>query len=200
MSRSSPSSFPGRVPARRGILVAALCLFAGALAQAADSSADERMLLAESQASVGATVWGIVSYTRWPVQPEVLQVCIAGHSAHAEAIRRTADWIGAERLSVVRQLEPGDNPAACDLLYVGEVAPAVRTRLLGQLTGAPVLTIGEGASFCSAGGMFCLDQDNAASPAAGVRFSANLDAISRSGLRVNPQVLRLSRQLRGAGS
>jgi len=194
----SPGLSAGPTPLRSGILfAAALCLLAGAAPGRAAGSA-ERLLLAESQTSVAAIVWGIVSYTRWPAQPEVLRACLAGHSAHADTLRRSADWLGPERRSLVRQLAPGENPAeVCDLVYAGELAPAARTHLLNQLAGTPVLTIGEGAGFCSAGGMFCLEQDGST---AGARFSANLDAISRSSLRINPQVLRLSRQLRGVGS
>jgi hypothetical protein len=51
-----------------------------------------------------------------------------------------------------------------------------------------VLLLGEGADFCSDGGMFCLEPGAGAS-----RFGANLDAIARSGLRVNPLVLRIAR-------
>jgi len=201
MFRFSAPPAPRPVSPRSGFLfAAALCLLAASLpARASDNGASLRTLLAESQASVGATVWGIISYTRWPAPPEVLRVCLAGHSAHADTIRRAADWIGPERRSLIHTLEAGENPAAsCDLLYAAaDLPPATLSQLLGQLAGAPVLTIGEGAGFCSAGGMFCLEQDGAA---AGVRFAANLDAISRSTLRINPQVLRLSRQLRGVGS
>lgn len=179
-------------PIVRSILAAVALCAAGAPARAADGHAQ----VAQSQLSVDAIVWGIVGYTRWPTQPEVLRVCLAGDSEHAEAIRRGADWTVPERHGVVRQLASGENPAAaCDLVYVGRLAPETRSQLLGQLSGKPVLTIGEGAGFCSAGGMFCLAQDGPV-----VRFSANLDAISRSSLHINPQVLRLSRGVRGVGS
>jgi hypothetical protein len=48
--------------------------------------------------------------------------------------------------------------------------------------------IGEGAEFCSDGGMFCLDAGTTAA-----RFTVNLDAVARSGLRVNPSVLLIAR-------
>lgn len=153
-------------------------------------------LLADNQLTLGATVWGIVSYTRWPVAPNPLRACVTGQTAHMEAIRRASDWVGPNRIGIVRPLAADQDPAGeCDLVYAGALPATELARLIGKVAGKPVLTIGEGSDFCSAGGMFCLDELDG-----GVRFSANLDAISRSALRVNPQVLRLSRQLRAPGS
>lgn len=171
----------------QGILLALMLCTAGLPVRAADGPAQ----VAQSQLSVDAIVWGIIGYTRWPAQPEVLRVCLAGDSEHVEAIRRGADWVSPERQAMVRPLAPDEDPAAdCELVYFGTLAADTRAQLLGQIAGKPVLTIGEGGDFCSAGGMFCLEQDGPL-----VRFSVNLDAISRSSLRINPQVLRLSRQL-----
>jgi hypothetical protein len=78
--------------------------------------------------------------------------------------------------------------SSCDVVYVG-LAAATR-ELLRHVAGHPVLMLGEGAAFCSDGGMFCLEPAAAAEQ---VRFNANLDAIARSGLRVNPLVLRIAR-------
>ncbi len=150
--------------------------------------------LPEEQLAVGATAWGIISYTRWPAVPNPLRVCVIGQTANAEAIRRFSDLVASERASVVRVLSEDENPAnACDVTYIGQLDQSTLARLIRQITGRPVLSIGESSDFCSAGGMFCLDAVHTSGEA--VRFSVNLDAITRSELRVNPQVLRLSRQL-----
>jgi len=67
-------------------------------------------------------------------------------------------------------------------------------QLLSAISGQPVLSIGEHQEFCSLGGMFCLDLNDPK----GVTFSTNLDAISRSKVRINPQVLRLAERLKAA--
>lgn len=147
---------------------------------------------AETRVAAGAMVWGIVGYTRWPRMPEPLRLCFAGPTRYGDAVRRASDWIPPERSCVFIELEAGMDPgAACDLVYVGRLPPETLKGLVVQLAGKPVLSVGESVDFCSAGGMFCF---NGQDPSSG--FSANLDAISRSGLRVNPQVLRLSRQLK----
>ena len=71
---------------------------------------------------------------------------------------------------------------------IWQSAPVMRA-LLTTFVNRPVLTIGHGEDFCSFGGMFCLQ-----STEAGERIQANLDSISRSGLRINPQLLRLTQR------
>jgi hypothetical protein len=67
-----------------------------------------------------------------------------------------------------------------------------RGMLLGVLD-RPVLTIGFDEEFCSLGGMFCLDNSSGK-----LQIRANLDSISRSGMRINPQLLRLTQQRNAA--
>lgn len=151
--------------------------------------------LTEAQTSHAAIVWGIVSHTRWPVQPSPLRVCFIGQTTQAEAIQRSSDWIEPEHNSVMLKLDtPNEAASRCDLLYFGTQALPATERILRQIAGKPVLSI-EGQDFCSAGGMFCLEKADG-----NTRFSVNLDAVSRSPLRINPQVFRLSRQLREIGS
>lgn len=172
-----------------------LCLVLGSFLSLPASSGDA-VFLAEARVPVGAMVWGIVGYTRWPQQPQPLRVCLAGELRFAEQVRQLSDWIPPERSATFIQLDVSDDPSRlCDLVYVGSLPAENVRRLVVTLAGKPVLTIGEGADFCSVGGMFCFNGHDSSSG-----FSANLDAISRSGLRVNPQVLRLSRQLRNLGS
>lgn len=164
---------------------------AGGASLAHAQSGQQAALEAGGQLGASAVVWGIISYTRWPQPPQPLRLCIIGHSAHGDALYRPSDWLGAERdITVHGVVTEHEAVGQCDVLYVGKLPPERLTALVKALTGKPILTIGEERDFCSFGGMFCLD-----GTAGGVRFAANLDAISRSGLRVNPQVLRLTRQL-----
>jgi hypothetical protein len=80
----------------------------------------------------------------------------------------------------------------CDLVYAGEMPENEIKTLIKNISNAPVLSIGEDRAFCSLGGMFCL---NARPEAGSAGFAVNLDSISRSKLRINPQVLRLTSQL-----
>lgn len=174
---------------------ALLCALAS-LAASVSASRAENDIVAGNQFSRGEAVWGILSYTRWPSDPSPVRLCIVGSTAAAVSIRQTADWLETGRSYVVRDLAPGESTEQrCDIVYVGNLSPEETNALLLQIVDAPVLSIGEGSEFCSAGGMFCFEDHSGST-----RFSANLNAISRSQLRINPQVLRLSKRLRPIGS
>lgn len=145
---------------------------------------------------------GIVSYSRWPSAPAVLRVCVNEQDAAAvlAITRRFAGEAAAPaRVQVVGL--PLDAAAIeslldCQAIYFGDPPAMARqprvTALVARLVNQPILTVGHGDDFCSYGGLFCL------SPAeAGWRIRANLDSISRSGLRVNAQLLRLTQRDRG---
>lgn len=152
---------------------------------------DEPEASAGRQLSAAAIVWGIIGYTRWPQPPQPLRLCLVGDSEHGSALHGADDGRRPEYgVSVHEAVTEVEAAGQCDVLYVGKLSPEQLTALIGMLTGRPVLTIGEERDFCSFGGMFCLDDRPGRRS-----FAANLDAISRSGLRVNPQVLRLTEQL-----
>lgn len=150
---------------------------------------------AAARATVAGVVAGIVSYTRWPGDAAAIRLCTLGHSPSIDELLHAAD-IGSPQRSVtvravasVTQVREG-----CQAVYVSGLGVAAGRDLLQLLAGQPVLLLGEGLEFCSDGGMFCLEPG-----AKSVRFNANLDAIARSGLRVNPLVLRIARGATGGG-
>lgn len=141
---------------------------------------------------VNALVRGIISYTRWPTPRSRLRLCLVGETEHDAMLRQPVDWFVAEGTLDLLPLEfPQLAPEQCDAVYVGRsVDVGQLSALIKSITGEAILSIGEDEGFCSAGGMFCLEQGET-----GFSFAANLDAIARSGLKVNPMVLRLTRQL-----
>jgi hypothetical protein len=172
--------------------------FASTPPASSDAAAAQEDVASDASELSAAVLWGIISYTRWPQEDAPLKICLIGESAHAEAIRRLAMAIEFRRTVVVHDL-PAETEKAqeCDVAYFGSLPEQQRNQILHSLTGLPVLTIGEGGvAFCSAGGMFCLHATDAASSNGGGLFATNLDVISRSGLRITPRVLRLSRHLR----
>jgi hypothetical protein len=167
----------------------AFTLLTGNTKAAADDTA--------TQTSKVVTVfWGIVSYTRWPSEKGALRACLPEDNKYAAAIRDSARVVNLGRKIIVRST-PSDVVSACDVVYFPARPSGETGSLLRDLKGASaMLTIGEGRMFCSAGGMFCLLPDGKGGNAGDItaRFAANLDAISRSLLRINPQVLRLSKR------
>ena len=163
--------------------------------------------LAQGEARVGmpasdeliGVLAGIVHYTRWPAAPTPLHVCVDARDdlAGGAGARHLADALAELGPGPVviegRRLEAGAASVVdCQAIYVGDVPPVVWQRLLKELVNRPTLTIGYSEDFCSWGGQFCLERGAPAT--ANLRIRANLDAISRSGLRVNPQLLRLTQR------
>jgi hypothetical protein len=137
--------------------------------------------------AVARVVGGILSYTRWPVEPGTLRLCIAGAPRFAGGL--AAMPAGPGRRTEIQTLAGVPAmAAACNALYLGRLAADARARLLASARGRAIVTIDEDDALCRAGAMFCLRV-----AAGGVAFELNLDAVSRSTVRVDPKVLLLSR-------
>ena len=138
---------------------------------------------------VAPVVAGILGYTRWPSESHSLRLCTLGRSAGVDELLGPVDLGTPQRRVAVQAIAgPAQARTGCDAVYVAGGDAALARETLRLTAGQPVLVLGEGADFCSDGGMFCLEPGTGAA-----RFGANLDAIARSGLRVNPMVLRIAR-------
>jgi len=187
---------PGRRSARWLVAAAWLLALAGAVA-ADDSAAPGSGAASDAGRSTVATVVaGIVSYTRWPGEPRAVRLCTVGKGRGVDDLLDAGDP-GSAQLDVPVRAHAAVATALdeCDAIYVGALPGDAARRLVKAAIGRPVLLIGEGAEFCTDGGMFCLQR---AAPGAG--FAVNLDALARSGLKVNPRVLRIARQPTVGGS
>lgn len=138
------------------------------------------------------TLAGVLSYTRWPVTPQRLRVCVAGQSPHADRLlQQGLTWPSLPPIDL-RRVEPGQAVAEqCDALYVGLLDAPQWLQLTNGLSGQPVLTLCERSTACVAGGMVRLDID---ADTQRVRFEINMDAVARGTVRIHPQVLRLGRR------
>lgn len=168
------------------VVSATVVLWAG-YARAQLQGADER-----AQA-VAQTVLGIISYTRWPAEPSQVRLCVVGPTEYADELIKAGPVTGARKTIVRRMyLEDPRLLSECEGVYVGVVSDGVWRRLLARLEGHPLLSISEQPQLCSIGSMFCLDVRTS-----GVYFDINIDSVARSGVRVNPRVLQLSKRRGG---
>ncbi|WP_077048019.1 YfiR family protein [Pseudomonas sp. KK4] len=169
------------------LLAGLLCLLsAGVFAQAQTpvGIADQRAR------SVTDTVLGILSYARWPVEPAQLRLCVVGPTEYTDDLLKGTTQATGRPVTVQRLL--ADNPAIttdCDALYIGKLTDTERNRLFTSLTGRPVLSISESDDQCTVGSLFCLRVSDDQ-----VSFEVNLDSVARSGVRIHPSVLQLSRR------
>jgi len=132
---------------------------------------------------VGALVGGIISYSRWPTQPRPVRLCLAGATRYA--LRMSDAQRSAGQSILIRSIAATASPADCDVLYLGTMRVAARERLLAATRGQPIVSIVEDDLHCRGGAMFCLVPSRST-------FKLNLDAVSRSGVHIDPRVLRIA--------
>lgn len=175
------------VGCKQVLLAGLLCLLTGAAfaqPETVESKADQRAR------SVTQVVLGILSYARWPVEPQQLRLCIVGPTEYTDDLVKGTTQATGRPVTVQRLL--ADNPAIageCDAVYIGKLTSDERSRLFASLTGRPVVSISEGGDQCTVGSLFCLRVGDEQ-----VSFEVNLDSVARSGVRIHPSVLQLSRR------
>lgn len=132
-----------------------------------------------------------VQYVRWPADDgaQPWRVCVTRSLADARS-----DYAGSTvrgRAFEVSLIEEPATVTACQVLDLTGVSAERARPFLEAARPAAVLTVGDGASFCSAGGVICLDPKGASAEPA---FEINLSAVKRSGLAVHARMMQLGRR------
>jgi len=138
------------------------------------------------RAVVARMVRAIVQYSRWPANPSRLQACVVGPADHADDLIEGRQ-VAALGVAVVRRSADAVRPDDCQIVYLGRLGIDEARAVTGRLQGEPVLTIAENDPACRSRAMFCLLFE-----AESLSFRLNIDAVSRSRVRVDPRVLRLA--------
>lgn len=174
---------------RQFVLSTLLCLFS--LCAVAQSEPSTPTSLAEQRAkAVTQVVLGILSYARWPVEPAQLRLCVVGPTEYTDDLLKGTTQATGRPVLVRRLLASSPALASeCDSVYVGKLSVEARNRLFNSLIGQPVLSISEGGDQCTVGSLFCLRVSDDQ-----VSFEVNLDSVARSGVKIHPSVLQLSRR------
>lgn len=172
-------------------LLTAMLLSNSAPAWAGSAASDAQVQ--QRAKAVTQVVLGILSYARWPAEPNPLRLCLVGPTEYADDLIKGNVQNSGHALQV-RRLLAGDASVSsgCDAVYIGKLDNAQRDQLFKAINGHPVLSISEADDPCTVGSLFCLrvgDQQ--------VAFDVNLDSVTRSGVRIHPSVLQLSRRRAG---
>lgn len=143
--------------------------------------------LTDMDKSVRSMVSGIISYTRWPQPEQPPTLCIFSSARYRNALI-TAEGSPVTYHPIMVHSHREALNAGCAAIYFGSESPEQQTELQNMLNARPTLLISEQNAECRIGSSFCLlfNTDK-------VTFAVNLDSLSRSGVRVNPDVLMLAR-------
>ena len=147
--------------------------------------------LADQRAkAVTQVVLGILSYARWPTEPAQLQLCVIGPTEYTDDLLKGATQSSGRPVQVRRVLASDPGIASdCNAVYLGKLSADERSGLFTSLNTKAVLSISEDRDQCTVGSLFCLHVRDEQ-----VSFEVNLDSVARSGVRIHPRVLQLSRR------
>ena len=160
--------------------------------------AEAQSAMSESQVKA-MFVYNFLKFVEWPVDSSVgakdqFVVIIIGEGATADATEHflEAKMIG-ERPLVVRRIRWDQSVAGARAAFVLERDTKRLHRVLGAAAAAGVLTIGEGESFTTQGGVIGLLVEDRK-----VRFDVDTTAAQVARLRVSSKLLALTHAVRSS--
>jgi hypothetical protein len=141
-----------------------------------------------------AMLYNLMQFVEWPSSayaaaqsPSVL--CVLGWDPFGNSLASlVSDKVVDGHPVKIRHVKNGEQIRACHVLYVSSSERKHLAQILSNLSGASVLTVGEMSQFAERGGMvqFALEDKQ-------VHFQINVDAASRSGLKISARLLALAR-------
>lgn len=132
-------------------------------------------------------VEGVLSYTRWPDAGGPVRLCLAGQSRLMARI--TSGVLPSGRRVLVSRRSAASLPGeGCDAIFIGGATAGELSRIARAASGAAVVTMTDSDAGCSSGFMICVRRVSG-----GMTFDMSIDAVSRSGVRIDPRVLMLAR-------
>jgi hypothetical protein len=169
------------------ILLGCVLLLAGAPSQAADRAPTEDEVKA-------AFLYSFAKFIEWP--PDAFPgsgapfvITTLGDDAFAEILDAAlrGKTIRDRRLSV-RRVARAEDVDASHILFIGDSEAEQLARILKQLDGAAILTVGDMDHFAERGGVVNFRTENNR-----VRFEINLAAAEKARLKISSQLLKLAR-------
>lgn len=98
------------------------------------------------------------------------------------------DKVAVGRPVIVKICDVVEEAATCQIVFIAESNKATVETILKELAKHTVLTVSDEPNFAERGGMLGLAESDRK-----IRLEANVEAIQHSNLRVDPQLLRISK-------
>jgi hypothetical protein len=144
-----------------------------------------------------AMLYNLTNFVDWPdsayPDPRLsLHLCVLGKDPFGNALTFTVSNKPASVKPVsIRYLQSDREFGGCHILYISSSERGSATQIFSTVNGSGVLTVGEMTQFAAHGGMIQFSLEDRR-----VRFDINLDAASRSGLRISSKLLALAHVVR----
>jgi YfiR/HmsC-like len=147
-----------------------------------------------------AFLFNFAKFIDWPsgsfVTPQSpFTLCVLGQDPFGNILDDSlrGKMIGARPLAV-RRIKDKAEARSCQIVFVSSTESAHLPEILGSLSGANLLIVGESNGFAASGGTieFTLEDNH-------VRFNINIDAADRSGLKFSSKLLALAKIVHNNG-
>ncbi|KQV96533.1 hypothetical protein ASC91_03025 [Pelomonas sp. Root1237] len=178
----------------RSVALAALACVLGPLAGA-------QAPLVERQSRVEAAFMrNFARYVTWPSRAFAdgtmpWNVCTVDENHFDASLEQTFQGrLEQGRPFTVRRAVSPEALASCHIVFVGAISSSARRAALAQLSGLPVLTVGNAPEFLSEGGVVRL------LPGEHIEMSINLDQARRASLGIPAKLLEVSSEVVEHGS
>ncbi|GEC96196.1 hypothetical protein ZRA01_22690 [Zoogloea ramigera] len=133
-----------------------------------------------------------LKYVEWPGGGVTATICLYGRDTLSAYLAPYEGRSVQGRELRVRRIFQFDQLADCQELYVAETDEERQAAVIKAAARLPVLTVGETAAFVQQGGALALLRQDGR-----IVFDVNMSVVTRAGLRVSPQMLRLARDVSG---
>jgi hypothetical protein len=144
-----------------------------------------------------AFLFNFTRFVDWPPSSGGGPFCIgvAGADPFGGALEEFVKGRSAGgRAIAVKYFKPGEESAACEIVFISGADARKMRAALGRLQHAAVLTVGEGPDFCHSGGVIAFQVgDNK------VSLEINPEAAQRARLQISSKLLSLATLVRDAG-
>jgi hypothetical protein len=173
----------------RAALFAAALLLLGAPAAV---TAPAGGAVGEAQAKA-ALLYNFATFVDWPPappsgNPAALVIGVAGDAAVLEALGPLQGTKIGARTIVAREVQPDDDPRACQVLFLASPDDRATTALMGRIGEAPVLTVGDSDGFTDIGGIVRVYFEHGR-----LRFEISRRNAQRARLHISAKLLGLAR-------
>ena len=142
-----------------------------------------------------AFLFSFAKFIEWPAlngQNTALVVGVMGRDSFAATLEQTVRGKTVKgRSMVVKRLTKPQEALDCHVVFIGGSDQNRAKLILSALPVTGVLTVGEIEQFAHGGGII-----NFVKEANRIRFEINVDAATRSGLRISSRLLQLARVVR----
>jgi hypothetical protein len=156
--------------------------------------AEQKLQLYEQKIKAGL-VYNFLKYTDWPEGDKAegrLRICLYGEDPFDGYLTplqgRTAQQAVID-IAIIKRISEADN---CNMVVIGQSRADDIPALLGFLKGKHVLTVSDISRFARQGGMVELTKEGSK-----IGLYINKDAVSRAGLDIQNQMLKLAKLVSG---